>query len=148
MSDPISSDLMARTPLLCESCLKLYPASQHRCPNCVDEPLLDISKAEVRQMLEEMDRRRRRTASHKYLSLSIAALGVIYAIALFMAAAVMGKKLLLLLLNPVGIVVFLLSFAFLCLLCERFLMSYKPPKRIASAWADTNKQLNAETQDR
>lgn len=147
MTDLILSDVIEHTPLLCESCLKLYPATQHHCPNCVDEPLLDISKAEVRQMLVEMDRQRRRTASHKYLSLSIAMLCIIYALVIGALALTVGKQLLLFLMNPVGLVVFLLSFAFLCLLSERLLMNYKPPKRIAVVWASTNKPLNIDTQE-
>lgn len=145
MTDSHFSTLVEHTPLLCESCLKLYPAAQHHCPNCVDEPLLDISKDEVRHMLEEMDRQTQRKTSHRYLSLSIVGLSAFYAMVLLVLAIFIGKQLLLLLINPVGLIVFILSFAFFCLLSEKLLMNIKPPRRIASAWTAETKILTAET---
>lgn len=145
-----STDLVAphieQTPMLCESCLRLHDTTHQTCTTCVDEPLLDVSRDDVRQMLRDLDKQRFFKAARRYLLVSIFFVGVIYAVVIGLLLLILGEIFLYLIANQIGLGVLLISYAFSCLWMEKMLMKRRPPKAIASAWGEAPMQMTVTTE--
>ena len=145
-----TTDLVAphieQTPMLCESCLRLYENTHQHCPTCADEPLLDVSRDDVRQMLRDLDKQRFFKAARRYLLVSIVFVGVIYAVTLGLLGLIIGELFLYLVANQIGMGVILISYVFCCLFMEKRLMKRRPPKSIAAVWGEAPMEMTLTTE--
>ena len=135
-----------QTPLLCEECLSLYEPTATECSRCPDEPLLDISSEDVREMLRGLDQQRFHQAARRFMAVAIfISLAGHLTVFLFGWLLVGGKMMWLFGFNLTAALI-MGSIAFFSLLGELILLKMYPPKTISRVWGEAGLKMRISTE--